>query len=94
MEPGLMYKLQQALKHYGYIITISTHQFYSPEQDRLIKCYTIKRGKTELIKSCSMIKIVKYLATLLQDVRNAGNISGLTKEEADKIVLGKGVNND
>ena len=45
----LMYKLQTALKQKGYIIYINTQQFYSEEQDRLIKVYILKHGKEELL---------------------------------------------
>ena len=53
----LMYKLQTALKQKGYIIYINTQQFYSEEQDRLIKVYILKHGKDELLKRASMVLI-------------------------------------
>ena len=66
----LMYKLQTALKQKGYIIYINTQQFYSEEQDRLIKVYIIKHGKDELLKTASQIKVVKALNEIWQEVRN------------------------
>lgn len=66
----LMYKLQTALKQKGYIIYINTQQFYSKEQDRLIKVYILKRGKDELLKTASQIKVVKALNEIWQEVRN------------------------
>ena len=71
----LMYKLQTALKQKGYIIYINTQQFYSEEQDRLIKVYILKHGKDELLKTASQIKVVKALNEIWQEVRN---------EEGDK----------
>lgn len=71
----LMYKLQTALKQKGYIIYINTQQFYSEEQDRLIKVYILKHGKDELLKTASQIKVVKALNEIWQEVKN---------EEGDK----------
>ena len=71
----LMYKLQTALKQKGYIIYINTQQFYSEEQDRLIKVYILKHGKDELLKTASQIKVVKALNEIWQEVK---------KEEGDK----------
>ena len=71
----LMYKLQTALKQKGYIIYINTKQFYSEEQDRLIKVYILKHGKDELLKTASQIKVVKALNEIWQEVKN---------EEGDK----------
>ena len=66
----LMYKLQTALKQKGYIIYINTQQFYSEEQDRLIKVYILKHGKDELLKTTSQIKVVKALNEIWQEVKN------------------------
>ena len=71
----LMYKLQTALKQKGYIIYINTQQFYSEEQDRLIKVYILKHGKDELLRTASQIKVVKALNEIWQEVKN---------EEGDK----------
>ena len=71
----LMYKLQTALKQKGYIIYINTQQFYSEEQDRLIKVYILKRGKDELLKTASQIKVINKLNEIWQEVKN---------EEGDK----------
>ena len=72
----LMYKLQTALKQKGYIIYINTQQFYSQEQDRLIKVYILKHGKDELLKTASQIKVINKLNEIWQEVRN--------DEEGDK----------
>ena len=66
----LMYKLQTALKQKGYIIYINTQQFYSEEQDRLIKVYILKHGKDELLRTASQIKVVNKLNEIWQEVKN------------------------
>ena len=66
----LMYKLQLALKQKGVIVTISTNQFYSNEQDRFIKMYSIKKNKKNLITTASQIQAVKVLNELWQEVKN------------------------
>ena len=66
----IMYKLQTALKQKGYIIYINTQQFYSEEQDRLIKVYILKHGKDELLKTASQIKVINKLNEIWQEVRN------------------------
>ena len=66
----LMYKLQTALKQKGYIIYINTQQFYSEEQDRLIKVYILKHGKDELLRTASQIKVINKLNKIWQEVKN------------------------
>lgn len=66
----LMYKLQTALKQKGYIIYINTQQFYSEEQNRLIKVYILKHGKNELLRTASQIKVINKLNEIWQEVRN------------------------
>ena len=66
----IMYKLQLALKQKGVIVTINTNQFYSTEQDRFIKMYTIKKNKKNLITTASQIQAVKVLNELWQEVKN------------------------
>ena len=66
----LMYKLQTALKQKGYIIYINTQQFYSEEQDRLIKVYILKHGKEELLRTASQIKVINKLNEIWQEVKN------------------------
>ena len=66
----LMYKLQTALKQKGYILYINTQQFYSEEQDRLIKIYILKHGKDELLKTASQIKVINKLNEIWQEVKN------------------------
>ena len=62
-----LYKLQLALKQKGIIVLINTSQFYSEEQDRIIKMYTITQNKKEIIKTSSIVKAVKALNNLWQE---------------------------
>ena len=64
-----LYKLQLALKQKGIIVLINTSQFYSEEQDRIIKMYTITKNKKEIIKTSSIVKAVKALNNLWQEVK-------------------------
>ena len=70
-------KLQTALANAGRIIKINTLQFYSEEQNRMIDSYILlekrpyrrKDGTAgmknfELLKTCSMPEVVKFLAEL------------------------------
>ena len=65
-----LYKLQLALKQKGIIVLINTSQFYSEEQDRIIKMYIIKQNKKEIIKTSSIVKAVKALNNLWQEVKD------------------------
>ena len=62
-------KLQLALKQKGIIVLINTSQFYSEEQDRIIKMYTITQNKKEIIKTSSILKAIKALNNLWQEVK-------------------------
>ena len=64
-----LYKLQLALKQKGIIVLINTSQFYSEEQDRIIKMYTITQNKKEIIKTSSIVKAVKALNNLWEEVK-------------------------
>ena len=66
---NILYKLQLALKQKGIIVLINTSQFYSEEQDRIIKMYTITQNKKEIIKTSSSVKAVKALNNLWQEVK-------------------------
>ena len=64
-----LYKLQLALKQKGIIVLINTSQFYSEEQDRIIKMYNITQNKKEIIKTSSIVKAIKALNNLWQGVK-------------------------
>ena len=64
-----LYKLQLALKQKGIIVLINTSQFYSEEQDRIIKKYIIKQNKKEIIKTSSIVTAIKALNNIWQEVK-------------------------
>ena len=64
-----LYKLQLALKQKGIIVLINTSQFYSEEQDRIIKMYIITQNKKEIIKTSSIVKAIKALNNIWQEVK-------------------------
>lgn len=64
-----LYKLQLALKQKGIIVLINTSQFYSEEQDRIIKMYNITQNKKEIIKTSSIVKAIKALNNIWQEVK-------------------------
>ena len=65
-----LYKLQLALKQKGIIVLINTSQFYSEEQDRIIKMYNITQNKKEIIKTSSIVKAIKALNKIWQEVKD------------------------
>ena len=58
---GKLKKLQTALVKKGIIIKINTNQFYSEEQHRMITQYRVCEDNEELIKTCSMVEVIKCL---------------------------------
>lgn len=75
-----MWKLQTAINQTGKRIKIYTRQFYSEEQDRMITIYSVilpmwsevkeKMVDHELLKTCSTAEVVKFLANMLEGLRN------------------------
>ena len=66
----VMHKLQIALKQKGIIVCINTIQFYSPENDRIVKMYKLKKGKEILVQTTQQIKVVELLKNMWQEVKN------------------------
>lgn len=71
MRNNLIFKLQLALKANNFPVTISNYQFYSDKDNRYITSKIIKYKSTVLFKSCSNVKLTKYLVNLLNAVRGA-----------------------
>lgn len=75
-----MRKLQTAIVNVGQVVKINTHQFYSEEQGRMITSYSVvvpmwsefreKMVDHELLKTCSTVEVVKFLADMLEGLRN------------------------
>lgn len=76
----LIGKLQTAILNVGGMVKVNTHQFYSEEQNRMVTSYSVaapawsqaKRKKVdrELLKTCSAVEVVKFLADMLEGMRN------------------------
>jgi hypothetical protein len=75
-----MRKLQAALICAGKRVKINTRQFYSKDQGRMITSYFVilpqwsneekKMVDRELLKTCSTVEVVKFLADMLEGLRN------------------------
>ena len=59
-------KLQKALLLCGRQIRLSSRQFYSEQQNRLIDFYTLTEGKEDLLKTCSLPEVMRFLAAEYQ----------------------------
>ena len=83
-----MKKLQRAILSTGLIIKISTSQFHSPEQGRMITVWilstpTLQNGRNgwrmrdyEILRSASAVEMVKFLADVWDEVKEWKNESG------------------
>lgn len=75
-----MRKLQTALICMGKRVKINTRQFYSEEKDMMITIYSVvipqwsdakrKMVDRELLNTCSAVEVVKFLANMLEGLRN------------------------
>lgn len=73
-------KLQTAILGAGGKVKINTYQFYSKEQNRMINTYSVlvpkwsafrqKLVDHEMLKTCSAVEVVKFLANMLEGLRN------------------------
>ena len=73
-------KLQTAILASGGIVKVNTHQFHSQEQKRMINSYSVivpmwselreKMVDHELLKTCSSVEVIKFLANMLEGLRN------------------------
>lgn len=81
---GQISRIQSALSFKGRIIKINSYQFYSEEQKRFIKCYSLvekkpRRNKSgdlvmrdeELLNTCSQIKVLQFMAELYKEACKA-----------------------
>lgn len=75
-------KLQSVLIAKGYIYKINTYQFFSEQQNRMIKGYRITQKQTyrkkngemsekdvELLNSCSQVEVLKWFVEKWKEVR-------------------------
>jgi hypothetical protein len=76
----LIGKLQTAILSSGGMVKVNTHQFHSKEQNRMVTSYSViapvwsefkrKMVDQELLKTCSTVEVVKFLADMLEGLRN------------------------
>lgn len=76
----LIRKLQTAILNKGVKVKVNTHQFFSKEQNRMMTSYTVterkwsdfKRKMTDqvVLKTCSTVEVVKFLAKMLEELQN------------------------
>lgn len=75
-----MRKLQSAVINAGQVVKLNTHQFYSEEKNMMITTYSVitpkwspvrqKMVDHEMLKTCSTVEVVKFLANMLEGLRN------------------------
>lgn len=73
-------KLQTAILNRGVKVKVNTNQFFSNEQGRMITCYSVTQRKWSdkkhamadqlVLKTCSTVEVVKFLAKLLEELQN------------------------
>lgn len=76
----LIKKLQMAILNKGVKVKVNTNQFLSKEQSRMVTMYTVterkwsekKRKTTDqvVLKTCSTVEVVKFLAKMLEELQN------------------------
>ena len=76
----LIKKLQSAILSENGCAKVNTHQFQSEEQNRMVTSYSVvvptwsevkkKMVDIEKLKTCSAVEVVKFLANMLEELRN------------------------
>lgn len=76
----LIRKLQTAILNKGVKVKVNTHQFFSKEQTRMMTSYTVTERKWSkfkgkmtdqvVLKTCSTVEVVKFLAKMLEELQN------------------------
>ena len=76
----LMKKLQMAILNKGVKVKINTNQFLIQEQGKMATCYTVTQKKWSDskcrmadqgdLKTCSIVEVIKFLAELLEELKN------------------------
>lgn len=76
----VMKRLQMALINKNVNIKVNTRQFKSDDTGRMLTCYSVterkwseaKRKMTdqEVLKTCSTVEVVKFLAKRLEELQN------------------------
>lgn len=76
----LMRKLQMAILNKGVKVKVNTNQFFRQEQGKMATCYTVTQRKWSdskckmadqvVLKTCSTVEVIKFLAKLLEELQN------------------------
>lgn len=76
----LMRKLQMAILNKGVKVKVNTNQFFVQEQKKMATCYTVTQRKWSdakgkmtdqvVLKTCSTVEVIKFLAKLLEELQN------------------------
>ena len=76
----VMGRLQIALLNKGVKVKVNARQFFYQEKERIMTCYSVterkwsdaKRRMTdqEVLKTCSTVEVVKFLAKRLEELEN------------------------
>ena len=76
----LIRKLQTAILNKGVKVKVNTNQFFSNEQKRMVTSYTVTERKWSdfkckmadqvVLKTCSTVEVVKFLAKKLEELQN------------------------
>lgn len=76
----LMKKLQLAIINKGVKVKVNTNQFLIQGQDKMATCYTVTQRKWSdkkckmtdqvVLKTCSTVEVIKFLANLLEELKN------------------------
>lgn len=76
----LMRKLQMAIVNKGVKVKVNTNQFFMQEQGKMATCYTVTQRKWSdskgkmtdriVLKTCSTVEVIKFLAKLLEELQN------------------------
>ena len=81
MDRGLITKVQYALKQKGFIVTVSAKQLYNQYNDIFVKYYQVRHNNKSIYVSTSTIKVVKFLAEILNTLRELETKPGINKED-------------
>ena len=76
----LMRKLQMAIINKGVKVKVNTNQFFMQEKGKMATCYTVTQRKWSdskgkmtdqvVLKTCSTVEVIKFLAKLLEELQN------------------------
>lgn len=76
----IMRKLQLAILNKGVKVKVNTSQFFVQDRNGMATCYTVTQRKWSaakckmtdqvVLKTCSAVEVVKFLAAILEELKN------------------------